>query len=77
VHGIGPGFTSSPVADPVFVSRVNEHFDISVVEDGTDFEDKVGHPISEQICVHHLVAFNPLFVDAESLLDDCIVQKSV
>jgi hypothetical protein len=27
--------------------------------------------------VHHLVAFNPFFVDAESLLDNCVVQKSV
>lgn len=56
---IGPCFTSAPIADPVFVARVDKHFDVTVAEHVGDIGHQVGHPVSEKVRVHHGVALYP------------------
>merc|ERR1712014_120467 len=67
--GSGPGLTASPVADPVLVSRVHQHLNISLVKDLCNLWHQVFHPIAEQESVHHSVALDPLApADAKSFL---------
>jgi len=54
-----PGFASSPVADPVLVSRVDENLYIMVIKNGSDLWHEVGHPVTKKSSVDKLVALDP------------------
>ena len=76
--GGGPGLTTSPVADPVLITRVDENISIGLVEDFGDLRHEVGHPVTEEVSVDHLLALNPLAArDAKSLLDIIAVEEGV
>lgn len=55
----GPSFTTSPVADPILVSRVDKNFHVGSVEDLGNLRHEVGHPVSKEIGVYQIVALNP------------------
>lgn len=44
--GSGPCFATSPVTDPVFITRVDEHFDIAVVKELGNLWHEILHPVS-------------------------------
>ena len=55
----GPCFTTTPVADPVLVSRVDKHLHVSVVKKTGDLRHQIEHPVTKQERVHHHVALAP------------------
>ena len=57
--GKSPGFSSSPVADPVLVSRVDEYLHIVVIKNRCDLRHEIGHPVTKKSSVDKLVALNP------------------
>jgi hypothetical protein len=75
---VSPGFSTSPVANPVFVSRVDKYFNISVVENRTNLGHEVGHPVTQQEGVNELFALNPLTAgDTQSFLNCCVVHENI
>ena len=76
--GKSPGFSSSPVADPVLVSRVDEYLHIVVVKNRCDLRHEVGHPVAKKSSVDKLVALNPFTTGcSQGSLGVSIVQESV
>ena len=76
--GSSPCFTTSPVANPVFITGIDENLNIGVVEEGGNLGHKILHPVSEEVCVHKLVALNPLAAgNTEDLLNVGAVQEGV
>jgi hypothetical protein len=55
---VSPSFTSSPVANKVFVSRVNENIVVSV-EEISDLWRKTCHPVAKKSSMDNLIAFFP------------------
>jgi hypothetical protein len=56
---VSPGFSSSPVADPILVSGVDQYLHIGVVEERTNLGHQVSHPVSEKESVDEFVTLNP------------------
>lgn len=76
--GQSPCLTTSPVADPILVARVDENLKIGVVEHVSDLGHKVGHPVSKEVGVDETVALNPLAArDTESSLDVITVKEDI
>lgn len=48
-----PSLSTSPVANPIFVSRVDEDFGLSLVENIGNLWHQVGHPVSKEVGVDH------------------------
>jgi hypothetical protein len=71
---VSPGFSSSPVADPILVSRVDQYLQIGVVEERTNLGHQVSHPVSEKESVDEFVTLNPLSAsNSKNFLDYGIV----
>ena len=76
--GGGPGLTTSPVADPILISRVDEDFEVGVVEHIGNLGHEVGHPVSEEGGVDKGVALNPLAAsNSKDSLDIFAVEEGV
>jgi hypothetical protein len=57
-NGVGPGLAASPVADEVFVARVDQNFD-SRLDDGCYFLGEVCDPVAQEEGVDCLGALDP------------------
>mmetsp|Transcript_17471 Transcript_17471/g.26936 ORF Transcript_17471/g.26936 Transcript_17471/m.26936 type:complete len:418 (+) Transcript_17471:78-1331(+) len=69
LDSVGPGLATSPVADEVLVSGVDEHIK-STSEDVSDLGREAEHPVAEHGSVDEHVALLPLpALNAEDLLD--------
>lgn len=55
---VGPGLTSSPVTDEIFISGVNQDIVISL-EEISDLWGEIEHPVSKESGVDNLVALSP------------------
>jgi len=55
---MGPGLTSSPVTDEIFISGVNQDIVISL-EEISDLWGEIEHPVSKESGVDNLVALSP------------------
>ena len=76
--GGGPGLTTSPVADPILISRVDEDFEVGVVEHIGNLGHEVGHPVAEEGGVDKGVALNPLAAsNSKDSLDIFAVEEGV
>ena len=76
--GFGPGLTTSPVANPILITGVDENLKIAVVEHIGNLGHEVGHPVSEEVGVDEFVALNPLAAgDSKSSLNVIAVKENV
>jgi hypothetical protein len=55
---MSPCFSTSPVADEIFITRVNKDIVISL-EEICDLWSEIKHPVAEESGVDNLVAFSP------------------
>jgi hypothetical protein len=75
--GIGPCLTASPVANEIFVARVNENLQ-AAFQDTLNLGSEVGEPISEELSVNFLVALYPFARGRDiQLCLNCIVVKEL
>lgn len=79
VDSVGPGFTTSPVADKVLVTAVDENLNISgIIEDGGNLRTKVSHPVTKEVSVNNLVAFFPFTTfNTKHSLNSSIVKQII
>jgi hypothetical protein len=76
-HGIGPCLTASPVANEIFVARVNKNLQ-AAFQDTLDLGSKVGEPVTEELSVHFLIALYPFARGRDVQLGlNCIVVKEL
>jgi len=76
--GKSPGFSSSPVADPILVSRVNKNLNLRLIKNLCNLWHQVGHPVSKEESVDQLVAVLPFSSrDSKNLLNVISVQESI
>lgn len=74
----GPGFTTSPVADPVLITGVDESVQVGVIEHPGNLGHQVIHPVSKEEGVDHCVTFNPVSTgDTENFLDISSVEECI
>ena len=59
LNSVGPGLTTSPVADKVLIAGVDKHTEASF-EDSLHLGSEVVEPVTSEGEVDHLVAFNPV-----------------
>ena len=77
LDSVGPGLTTSPVADEVLIAGVDEHTEASL-EDSLYLGSEVVEPVTSEGEVDHLVALNPVAASHAKLgLDGGIVEETV
>jgi len=73
-----PSFTTSPVADEIFVTRVDEHIKSLIIQDIGNLWSQVGHPITEKGCVHFSSTLCPRSTfNSKDFLDGSILHHVV
>jgi hypothetical protein len=76
--GVSPGFSSSPVTNPILISRVDEDLNISVIEDRCNLGHEVFHPVSQKEGVNKFVTFDPFTAsNSENFLDGGVVHEHI